>query len=415
MFEDTLVQQPDVGLAGLASLERELLVRTPEAVEWATIACDGRNSADSWLRQLVAENKMKNGKPFTHPVSSEDLTLSTVKRLKFGRVPQDTRDSLRQNDYFAVYASGFPALASAHVHSLVQKKVEMLEDVRNSQALAVSSQNKGAAAVALMKLAPKIAQSLAATKVAEPWRVKAVAEESKGLEAGVLLCCNDKCNQLRKLGKCPKTQKPWLACSKECFKAQESMDMMREQQRVEESSQVNNPYVDDGADVRVRYQDVVALVDLSPEGEGMRNNALQMMEQRRELPEPLLSWLEDSIAAQATRLAALEVDGSPGVTMAGGRPVTEEEYPTQALPTKKRKMSALAHSLHESGIYTTSSPSQAKVQARVRAGIALKAEAKAVGAQGVAARAMGMGGRSVDSICRLQQWRKRLPSVSRSL
>ena len=54
----------------------------------------------------------------------------------------------------------------------------------------------------------------------------------------------------------------------------------------------------------------------------------------------------------------------------------------------------------------TSLPSQAKVQAGARVGIALKAGAKVVGAQGVAARAMGMGGRSVGSICRLQQLRK---------
>jgi hypothetical protein len=115
MFEEYLVQQPVDRHANLVNLERELLVRTPEAVEWATIAWDGRDSTDNWLRQLVAEIKMKGGRPLTHPVSGEDLTRSTVRRLKFGRVPQDSLESLRQNEYFTVYTTLFPDLARAHV------------------------------------------------------------------------------------------------------------------------------------------------------------------------------------------------------------------------------------------------------------------------------------------------------------
>jgi hypothetical protein len=138
---------------------------------------------------------------------------------------------------------------------------------------------------------------------------------------------------------------------------------MRELQRVEESqawdgapapnglSQVNNPYAGDGANVGVQYQDVVALVELTPDGESMRNNALQMMEERRELPRPLRTWLQDSIAAQVIRLAALEADGSLSVSMAGGSPITEEEFPILALPARgrKRRVSEFAYSLQESG------------------------------------------------------------------
>ena len=332
-FEQSLVSQR-------VEPEVERPVWTPEAIGWATISCDGRTSADSWLRQMVIRSRAEGGRPLTHPVSGAKLTKSTVRELSFGRTPQDSWERLRKNEYFAVYSALFPDLARAHVDFLAKKNDDMLENVKASQALAVTSQHKGAAAEALMKLAPK------------------------ELGAGVLLCCNDRCNQPRKLGTCPQTQRPWQTCSLECFTAQESADAMRELQRVDESPmhdgapvpcglfQLNNPYAGHDVNVGVRYLDVVGLVELTPDGELMRNNAVLLMEMRRELPATLREWLQESIAAQATRLAASVADGSASVSMAGGSPITEEEYPTLALPEKgqKRKMSEFAYSLHESGV-----------------------------------------------------------------
>jgi hypothetical protein len=87
-------------------------------------------------------------------------------------------------------------------------------------------------------------------------------------------------------------------------------------------SKVNNPYECDGTNVGVKYFDVVALEGLSPDGESMRNSALHMMEERRELPGQMRTWVVGSIAAQATRLAALEANSPPSGTMAGGRAFT---------------------------------------------------------------------------------------------
>jgi hypothetical protein len=97
----------------------------------------------------------------------------------------------------------------------------------------------------------------------------------------------------------------------------------------------------------------------------MRDNAVIMMEERMELPEALRRWLQECIAAQATRLAALVADGSVGVSMAGGSPITEDEFPTLALPTgsRKRKVGEYAYSLHGSGAGKGASKGKGKQRA----------------------------------------------------
>jgi hypothetical protein len=95
-------------------------------------------------------------------------------------------------------------LARAHEYSLAQKSEDIVENARASQTLAATSRHVDTAAATLVTLG-----------------------------AGVLLCCNDRCKKPRMLGVCPKTQRPWQACSKECFEAQESVDAMRDLERVE--------------------------------------------------------------------------------------------------------------------------------------------------------------------------------------
>ena len=68
-FEQSLVSQR-------VEPEVERPVWTPEAVGWATISCDGRTSADSWLRQMVIRSRVEGGRPITHPVSGAKLTKS---------------------------------------------------------------------------------------------------------------------------------------------------------------------------------------------------------------------------------------------------------------------------------------------------------------------------------------------------
>jgi hypothetical protein len=104
--------------------------------------------------------------------------------------------------------------------------------------------------------------------------------------------------------------------------------------------------------------------------------------------------------------------------MAGDSLITEEALPSLALPAggQRKRAREYAYSLHDSGTGKGAGEGVPRGQPRAteRAGIARKAKAMTAREQGVAARAVGMGGRSVGSICRLQQLRKRLPSVGRS-
>jgi hypothetical protein len=165
---------------------------------WEIIAWDGMVSTNRWLRHVVRDIKSNGERPLAHPVTGKDVTVSGLKQLKYGRGLQDSSESLGRNEYFAIYKAMFPDMASLYENSLIQKRVDMVENAKGSQALAATSRNVGTAASTLVTLG-----------------------------AGVLLCCNDRCKKPRALGVCPKTKRLLQACIKECFKAQECVDARR--------------------------------------------------------------------------------------------------------------------------------------------------------------------------------------------